>query len=47
MYFGTGSINWLFAKSTWYTIGVAFILAIWKIIDIIVWLLGNIKVTWG
>lgn len=47
MYFGSGEIGWLFEKSTWVVIAIAFILAAWKIIDIVMWIASHVHIAWS
>lgn len=46
MYFGSvhGGVDWLFSRSTWIFLAVMCALALWKIIDIVMWIASHIKV---
>jgi hypothetical protein len=47
MYFDSGDISWFFSRSTWIVIGIAFVLALWKIIDIVIWVFSYITIVWN
>lgn len=47
MYFGSGGISWMFSNVTWTIIAIAFILAIWKIVDIFIWIFSHISISWS
>lgn len=48
MYFGPGTpLDFIFARGTWIFLGICVILAIWKLIDIAIWLYSHIDITWS
>jgi|694.fasta_scaffold48371_11 hypothetical protein len=49
MYFGSsgGGIGWMFEKSTWVFLAIMFGLAVWKIIDILYWVLTHVTISWS
>jgi hypothetical protein len=51
MYFGSGNINgsigWMFERSTWVFLAIMFGLAVWKLIDILYWMLSHVTISWS
>jgi hypothetical protein len=49
MYFGSsgGEIGWMFDRSTWVFLAIMFGLAVWKLIDILYWVLTHVTISWS
>lgn len=41
MYFGS-DIGWFFSKGTWIFLGICVTLALWKVIDILIWFFSHL-----